>query len=339
MLKQLLKPVPEREVPLLCDASPKYIWYADTPGNVPYKISITKFLELYTAKGNQPFHYTETVWYNPYLKKLAGLIDYKESYNEMRGQFIEMLLRPNIGSDMIYIAYTGPETGFGAFARQKIDWLTLLGVYAGIFSMSLGNTDSVYSLSSFNLHGVNISAERRGGWTRFIQQMPRSTANFYAYYRRIKETGITNNFYISGTLDQIINLPMISKKDFYKTFVKIAPKSIRLNDIDSPHPNIATNNLFHNFYIMDGLPLFVFYANRDIQPHEPLGIDYQKGYWHNKKPYFFNKKGNMLTEYVYCNNCSAVGPTLSVCGRCKTVSYCGVVCQRADWPRHKKICV
>ncbi|KAJ7635305.1 hypothetical protein FB45DRAFT_1026191 [Roridomyces roridus] len=29
---------------------------------------------------------------------------------------------------------------------------------------------------------------------------------------------------------------------------------------------------------------------------------------------------------------------MSVCGKCRSVSYCSVSCQRADWPRHKPRC-
>lgn len=30
--------------------------------------------------------------------------------------------------------------------------------------------------------------------------------------------------------------------------------------------------------------------------------------------------------------------TVKKCSRCRSISYCGVVCQKADWPKHKKVC-
>jgi ribosomal protein L32 len=43
-----------------------------------------------------------------------------------------------------------------------------------------------------------------------------------------------------------------------------------------------------------------------------------------------------------CNTCghppANLGSTLNVCGRCKEAHYCSTECQRADWPKHKKVC-
>jgi hypothetical protein len=342
MFRQLLQSLvkPANEVPLLCDTSPKSIWYADQPGGDPRRITIHDFQEIYTSKGNELFHYTETIWYDPEIKQHAALVDSEKCYEEMRGQFVELLLRPNIGTDRIYIAYISPETGFGVFARQKIDWLTLVGAYSGVFGDSLRSPDAVYAMTDLNLKGWNISAKRRGGWTRFIQQMPRSASNYYYYYRRIKEAGITNTFYYPGTLDKLAERELVSPQEFYKIFQENAAGSLHLNDLGKPFTEIATTNLFRNFYIMDGLPLFMFYANRDIQPHEPLGIDYQKGYWasQGEAPYFFDKHGERLSKYVYCPKCSAVTPKLLRCSRCKSVHYCSVACQRTDWEQHKLSC-
>lgn len=40
-----------------------------------------------------------------------------------------------------------------------------------------------------------------------------------------------------------------------------------------------------------------------------------------------------------CGNCQRRPATkLKLCSRCRAVRYCGVECQRADWPAHKLLC-
>ncbi|CAE6381532.1 unnamed protein product [Rhizoctonia solani] len=55
-----------------------------------------------------------------------------------------------------------------------------------------------------------------------------------------------------------------------------------------------------------------------------------------------------IDEYVYgrlgttignCQTCGGRGkPNLEMCSRCKRARYCSRICQRADWPTHKKSC-
>ncbi|TCD65878.1 hypothetical protein EIP91_002038 [Steccherinum ochraceum] len=40
---------------------------------------------------------------------------------------------------------------------------------------------------------------------------------------------------------------------------------------------------------------------------------------------------------LYCKNDSSE-QQMSRCSRCRLSRYCGTQCQRADWPRHKKVC-
>lgn len=40
----------------------------------------------------------------------------------------------------------------------------------------------------------------------------------------------------------------------------------------------------------------------------------------------------------YCEVCSKNNPNFPVCGKCKSVRYCGPECQKSDWEAHKKIC-
>jgi tetratricopeptide (TPR) repeat protein len=51
------------------------------------------------------------------------------------------------------------------------------------------------------------------------------------------------------------------------------------------------------------------------------------------------KKERNLTDPTKCTVCHTSGVKISRCGRCKKTWYCGVVCQRADWPVHKPNCM
>lgn len=49
---------------------------------------------------------------------------------------------------------------------------------------------------------------------------------------------------------------------------------------------------------------------------------------------------NNRAEVYTCDYCKKTSTAkLSVCGRCKKISYCSKECQRAAWKAHKKICV
>lgn len=39
-----------------------------------------------------------------------------------------------------------------------------------------------------------------------------------------------------------------------------------------------------------------------------------------------------------CASCKTVGDGLKVCTRCKGPRYCGLACQKDDWPVHKRVC-
>merc|ERR1712020_661044 len=49
-----------------------------------------------------------------------------------------------------------------------------------------------------------------------------------------------------------------------------------------------------------------------------------------------NRKSQIPT-YV-CANCNVAENTRKSCGRCKSVTYCSVDCQKEDWKRHKPAC-
>ena len=50
-----------------------------------------------------------------------------------------------------------------------------------------------------------------------------------------------------------------------------------------------------------------------------------------------NALGFKHQEEATCWSCHRAGALL-VCSRCRSASYCAVVCQRRDWPQHKGIC-
>jgi hypothetical protein len=39
-----------------------------------------------------------------------------------------------------------------------------------------------------------------------------------------------------------------------------------------------------------------------------------------------------------CASCKRIAINLKRCGRCRTVVYCSVECQRSNWAQHKKVC-
>ena len=45
-----------------------------------------------------------------------------------------------------------------------------------------------------------------------------------------------------------------------------------------------------------------------------------------------------VKDKVCCAVCNKIPQNLKRCSRCRSVSYCSVECQRADWTRHKSLC-
>ena len=45
----------------------------------------------------------------------------------------------------------------------------------------------------------------------------------------------------------------------------------------------------------------------------------------------------VFRDLLSCVRCDQGGD--KKCAKCHSVSYCGRKCQRADWPRHKRLCL
>ena len=41
----------------------------------------------------------------------------------------------------------------------------------------------------------------------------------------------------------------------------------------------------------------------------------------------------------FCNYCKTRNTDLLICGRCQSISYCGMKCQRDDWKKHRCVCI
>lgn len=55
------------------------------------------------------------------------------------------------------------------------------------------------------------------------------------------------------------------------------------------------------------------------------------------KPLLVRPFATWLMDIGQCNQCSRIYPE-NGCSRCHTVLYCGLPCQKADWPNHKLRC-
>lgn len=52
----------------------------------------------------------------------------------------------------------------------------------------------------------------------------------------------------------------------------------------------------------------------------------------------FTLPSNQEINHSCCASCKKTAQNLKRCGRCRTVVYCSVECQRSHWVQHKKVC-
>ncbi|MCH9624968.1 MAG: hypothetical protein S4CHLAM123_01300 [Chlamydiales bacterium] len=56
---------------------------------------------------------------------------------------------------------------------------------------------------------------------------------------------------------------------------------------------------------------------------------------------FISSKENASAEILnttWCEKCGKTDQKLLRCVQCKSVWYCGLDCQKRDWPEHKRVC-
>lgn len=171
---------------LFDDPKPPMIWYADKPlrlGGVARKIPVSEFMQIYHAKGGEPFEYTESIWFNSRVKQ-NYVFDQKNSPSLARllpAEIKALLSKPLI--DSLAICFINADVGFGVFARQEIPPYSLVAIYAGDLIQGQANLiPSNYSLNSYKgsktCAPFAIDALHHGGIARFFQHVPYLMANY-----------------------------------------------------------------------------------------------------------------------------------------------------------------
>ena len=61
--------------------------------------------------------------------------------------------------------------------------------------------------------------------------------------------------------------------------------------------------------------------------------------WPKHKLVCMPVKVDDATTRETCSFCNTIPSPLKACTRCKKAKYCGVSCQKKDWPKHKLVCV
>lgn len=76
------------------------------------------------------------------------------------------------------------------------------------------------------------------------------------------------------------------------------------------------------------------FSLRSIEPGEELTYKYCSDF---SASFFTPCRCQKCT--TTCRTCGKTQVGLSVCGRCRSVYYCGRTCQLSDWTLHKRVCV
>ena len=80
------------------------------------------------------------------------------------------------------------------------------------------------------------------------------------------------------------------------------------------------------------------YSNRPLTMHrnEDNSLTVQ---WYNKKR--DKERCTKKNTVEWCNSCEAFKPfpDFKKCGQCQCKRYCSRECQKADWKKHKQVCV
>lgn len=73
------------------------------------------------------------------------------------------------------------------------------------------------------------------------------------------------------------------------------------------------------------------YSGKEIDPKSLEGMNmYKQNIFTGEKKLMKERK---------CAACQKENENSMICSRCKKVRYCGVECQKKDWPEHKRVCI
>ena len=331
------------EHPLLDNIPPSHIWYADAPSKDERKIPVAEFMALYTGKGRAAFEYTNTVWATQADRMYMRLKSDNPEIHARQAQLKEMLLKPLLTSERARVVYIDDKVGYGMVLREPIKCNDILVVYSGSMLTALNEDDSTgeYALGgSAACMGASIDSDKKGNWSRLLQDAPMSLRTLFNYHRYLRTHKL-------NPLLEMVFAPMF-QRDFanereFATFWCNINKGIKhINDIEGDVPEVITANLTDVEYIVDGYPVIVLHAMCDIVAETPLVFDYGAAYWRHKGffPQLFLASGESSKQaFNMCDNCLSVKlqAKLKQCP-CHKVFYCDANCQRQHRKAHKRDC-
>lgn len=205
----------------------------------------------------------------------------------------------------LVIYFIDEQVGFGVQAVHDIPAGTVLcfyagdGVYKPNVSVKGAEHDSCLWRSGGG-DGVDVSAKDKRGLAGFMQHLPLDFETEKAFLKE-KYEDVCERM-------AIINChPELEESD---NFIQDATKIHFGNDADelddfefrgSAKASVATANVMLEVVYLDGRPMNVMVATRDIKKWEPVGFSYGKAHWQvlGENPLLFNRDGTLLAKDAY----------------------------------------